>query len=154
MKFMHSINIDIDGEPDRVTAQEKGETVESYYKNGVLRHRVKHYEKPQVTAAKNKLAYSIKRYRPEKPISGPIAVHIAWYFPTDKKKDYYQPKLTKPDVDNMAKGCLDVMTQMRFWNDDNQVCKLTLMKFWAPREEAGTEITIYYDPIEEDDENE
>lgn len=154
MKFMHSINIDIDGEPDRVTAQEKGETVKAVVINGRRQYRVQHYEKPQVSAAKNKLAWQLKPFKPKEPISGPIAVHISWYFPTDKKKDFYQPKTTKPDVDNMAKGLLDVMTHMGFWKDDNQVCRLTLMKFWAPRNEAGIEIQVYYDLMNEEDEDE
>ena len=154
MKWLHSLVIDIDGEPDRITAQEKGETVKVAFVNGKKQYRIHHYEKAEVAAAKTKLAWQLKPYKPKEPITGAVAVHISWYFGTDKKKDYYQPKLTKPDVDNMAKGLLDVMTHMNFWADDNQVCELTLMKFWAPREEAGIELEIYYDRYDEEGKDE
>lgn len=51
------------------------------------------------------------------------------------------PKTTRPDCDNMVKLLLDVMTALRFWNDDAQVTSLTLIKRWSEGE-GGTLIQV------------
>lgn len=58
-----------------------------------------------------------------------------------------KPKTTKlsapkPDVDNYAKGVLDVITQDgRFWDDDTQVVSLGVTKRWTT-ELPGYQVTI------------
>lgn len=38
------------------------------------------------------------------------------------------PKVTRPDIDNLAKMMLDAMTRARYWEDDNQVASLHVVK--------------------------
>lgn len=41
----------------------------------------------------------------------------------------------KPDADNLAKAVLDALTNIGVWIDDDQVCELTVRKYWEqPRE--------------------
>ena len=47
-----------------------------------------------------------------------------------------KPKTTKRpnpngDVDNYAKGVLDIITKKGYWEDDMQIVKLTVIKTWA-----------------------
>lgn len=53
--------------------------------------------------------------------------------------------LPKPDVDNLAKGPLDVMTKAKkFWQDDCQVVGLSVWKrYAAPAEEPGVYISWF-----------
>lgn len=61
-------------------------------------------------------------------------------------------KLTMPtpDVDNLAKGPLDVITQADVsWDDDKSISALlTLKRFAAPGEEPHTTVTVYRMPDE------
>ena len=54
----------------------------------------------------------------------------------------YQPArpLTKPDWDNLAKTLQDVLTRLRFWEDDAQVYSASVEKWWG--EEPQITITI------------
>lgn len=144
--FSGMIPIWIPGEPPRATAQEKGETIVSYLdrRTGKVKRRIQHYDKPEVVQARLYYGYGVKRFRPAEPIKGPVSVKITWIFPTSNKRLYDKPKVTRPDVDNMAKALLDVMTGM-YWKDDNQICELKLQKFWGSPEDAGTAIVVYYD---------
>lgn len=53
------------------------------------------------------------------------------------------PKVTRPDLDNMAKTVLDGLTKVGCFKDDSQVSNLTLLKSHGP--EAYTLISISHD---------
>jgi len=42
------------------------------------------------------------------------------------------------DVDNLAKAVMDVLTDMKFWEDDGQVCYLNAQKLYAAKEADPT----------------
>jgi Holliday junction resolvase RusA-like endonuclease len=73
------------------------------------------------------------------PKDKPIAVSLAFYYPYRKseKKSIVKsgeiiPHTSKPDLDNMCKGCADVLTRCGFWNDDSQIYSLSLSKHYSP----------------------
>lgn len=124
------------GTPDTRTAQQKGVRV--------VRGRVFFYEKPEVAKAKSALFRAFAPYAPLEPYEGALYVKVLWLM--DKKSlakcenNTYNTK--RPDVDNLAKGCLDVMTELKFWNDDAQLSEVHLTKGWS-RENAGIYVQIY-----------
>ena len=69
----------------------------------------------------------LKPFAPEAPIEGAALVEISFYYKTAKRLRGL-PRLSRPDVDNMAKTVLDVMTKLGYWNDDSQVVQLKAAK--------------------------
>lgn len=122
------------GNPSTKTAQQRGEMVRA--------GRIHHYEKKEVTAAKAELSDKLFDHVPDKPYDGPLSVMIQWRFEIKDKKRWATLKTTKPDVDNLAKGLLDVMTKMGFWEDDNQIAELILRKSYTCPEDGNIEIRI------------
>ena len=70
----------------------------------------------------------LKPFAPEAPIVWGALVEISFYYKTTKSLRGF-PRLARPDVDNMAKTVLDVMTKLGYWNDDSQVIQLKTGKF-------------------------
>ena len=73
-------------------------------------------------------------YRPAKPFSGPVSMSVAFVYPHLKSasknaREGMQYRTTKPDLDNLVKGLIDVMANLHFFEDgDAQVCDLRLSK--------------------------
>lgn len=73
-------------------------------------------------------------------IFAPLSVTLTFYMP--RPKGHYRKNGTltpsapvfmhasKPDADNLAKAVLDALTNIRAWLDDDQVCELTVRKYW------------------------
>ena len=130
----------------RTTSQEKGEAIRYKFVGGRKVPFIDHYRKPEVQAHRNRLIYMMKRYKPEKPSEKCIKLMVVLYFDIKEKKKWGKFKNTKPDCDNYVKEIKDVMTVCGFWNDDNQVVDLRVIKYYA--EQA----TIYIRMEELDDE--
>lgn len=115
-----TIEIQIDGQPSRVTHQ----SGTRYSKFGTYKTKnLKEWEK--------QLEADLKGSVPDKPLDGPILLHTAWMFrPSDKRKDGIW-KTTKPDADNMVKTLKDVMTRLGFWHDDAQIVCESTTKQWC-----------------------
>lgn len=84
------------------------------------------------------------------PITGPIKVSMTFCHKRpgrlNRKKDTVAriPKTTKPDIDNMIKMVLDVLTKAEAWNDDNQVvCVHAEDWYCSKEEEPHTQWRIY-----------
>tara|TARA_R100000655_G_scaffold64149_1_gene102670 strand:+ start:904 stop:1314 length:411 start_codon:yes stop_codon:yes gene_type:complete len=84
------------------------------------------------------------------PITGPIKVSMSFCHKRpgrlNRKKDTVAriPKVTKPDIDNMIKMVLDVLTKAGAWNDDNQVVCVTAEDWYCSKsEEPHTQWRIY-----------
>lgn len=70
----------------------------------------------------------------------PLSVTLTFYLP--RPKGHYRTNgqlkpsspvfmhTGKPDADNLAKAVLDALTNIRAWLDDDQVCELTIRKYW------------------------
>ncbi|NBW23159.1 MAG: RusA family crossover junction endodeoxyribonuclease, partial [Caulobacteraceae bacterium] len=48
-----------------------------------------------------------------------------------------QHHIQKPDVDNLAKAVLDVLTDLRVWQDDAQVNGLSIRREWVANPHAA-----------------
>jgi Holliday junction resolvase RusA-like endonuclease len=68
---------------------------------------------------------------PKRGLSGPLAVVVESVLPKPKTTKFETPQ---GDVDNFAKGALDVATKVGVWEDDRQITMLVSTKRWA---EAG-----------------
>ena len=84
------------------------------------------------------------------PLTGPIKISMTFCHKRparlNRKKDTVAriPKVTKPDIDNMIKMLLDVLTKAQVWNDDNQVVCVTAEDWYCSKqEEPHTQWRIY-----------
>lgn len=122
------------GNPSRVTHQQKGAAIQ----NG----HIHYYTKKKVQDSKDELAAKLFKYIPKEPFDGPLQVFITWKFETKTKKQQRTPKTTKPDLDNLSKALLDVMTDLGFWKDDALISSLILRKGWVAPGEGQIVIVI------------
>lgn len=129
------------------TAQEKGERIGYRFIGGKKIPYIDHYRKPEVQATRNQLTLMMKKYRPKQPSDRPIRLVVCLYFNISKpKKLWGKYKTTRPDCDNYVKEIKDVMTDLKFWNDDAQVVDLRVIKRYSEK------ATIYIRLEELDDE--
>lgn len=85
-------------------------------------------------------------------IDGPVSVKLGFYIQRPKshmrkdgtlKPSAPQYHAQKPDVDNLAKAVLDVLTDLCLWEDDAQVHSLSITREWVANPlAAGCIITI------------
>lgn len=115
----------IKGSPSTRTAQQKGVRV--------VRGMPIFFEKEKVKLAKDILKSGLICHIPDEPYEGPLCVRLMWLFDkkTMTKAEDNTFKISSPDVDNLAKGCLDCITDCGYWKDDNQIAKLDLIKGWS-----------------------
>lgn len=98
---------------------------------------------------KGLIALAAKRFRPARPMEGPIAVTIIFYLRRPKrlfrKKDPPGPipYIARPDWDNLGKAVTDALTELSFWRDDALAWDVHVRKFYAAKDgETGARITI------------
>lgn len=133
----HEIFLYFDGELPRTTAQEKGEVIR--YKVKRVGNKVKkvpyiaHYRKPEVEAARTLYKYKLRPHRPETPSLLPIKIEVFAYFDIKDRSKWKKYKTTKPDAENWFKEIADVMTELGFWKDDNQIVDLHIVKYFAEK---------------------
>ena len=94
------------------------------------------YMPPWVKRAMAQLRAIFERYAPTHPIEGPVVVTLAWTYPQTSKSRSAgkgpKPKITKPDLDNLAKLALDAATKAGYWHDDAQIVMFTTSKWTGP----------------------
>jgi Holliday junction resolvase RusA-like endonuclease len=91
-------------------------------------------------------AYAANLVRPAKPLEGPVSLEIlaAFSHPASwsaRKREATQYKTSKPDLDNLAKGVMDVLTTCEFWGDDAQVVHLVVRKRYATNPHTTVTLT-------------
>ena len=89
------------------------------------------YEPAELKAARSKLEAHLSKYRPERPLVGPVRLMVKWCFPITGRRKDGQWKTTRPDTDNLQKLLKDIMTKLGYWHDDAQVASEIAEKFWA-----------------------
>lgn len=81
------------------------------------------------------------------PLLGPLAIELCFTMPKPKSapKSRVTYPITRPDVDKLARACLDAITYARTWNDDSQVVALHAYKVYpaeTPRALTRPGVTI------------
>ena len=90
---------------------------------------------------------------------GPVAIEITLRFPRPqrlkRKKDspWMIRKDTKPDIDNLAKAILDVLTEKQVWKDDSQVYRLVINKYYVEKDQGRCGARIWIDEMPEETRN-
>lgn len=129
----------VDCVPPSATAQQKG----AFVRGG----RVRFFKKRRVREGEDFLAALCSEHAPEVPFSSPVSLSVRWTFPWRKseRKSVVRagvpvPHATRPDLDNLEKGLLDVLTRVGFWTDDSLVGEKRTSKWRGPR--PGIEVRI------------
>lgn len=125
--------------PPTATAQQKGAFV--------CGGRVRFYTKRRVRESENFLAALCSMHVPDVPFAVPVAVKVRWTFPWRKSErrgivaaGVPVPHTSRPDLDNLEKNLLDVLTRLNFWTDDSLVAEKSTSKFWGPKPGIDVEI--------------
>jgi len=150
----------LDMSPPIYTMQNKGERVVRG-KSGKLfvHHFTKKKQQSALDEYVRRLNYDIKRRANLDGIgtfymfTTAIKVEIDFLFPHPcyiKKRDrgLWLPKVTRPDVDNMAKGLLDCITRVGLIQDDGLIFDLRLRKLTVPHKFRGVRICITDEDVE------
>jgi Holliday junction resolvase RusA-like endonuclease len=86
------------------------------------------------------------------PLDGILRIQINFIHPRTKRLIRYKGDLSqgriwrpkKPDIDNLIKMVLDIITQSEVWVDDNRVVSISCEDYYAGEmEEAHTLFSIY-----------
>ena len=80
------------------------------------------------------------KHRPLVPIQGPVIVMLEFALRRPKTATGLRHDWP-PDLDNLAKPVLDVLTGLGYWANDGQVDELSASKFYADAE-AGPGVTV------------
>jgi Holliday junction resolvase RusA-like endonuclease len=107
-------------------------------KVAMIAGRPRFYKPAKVKAAENTLWAILQPHAPAEPFCGPLTLVLTMGFPWRKgeKKSRIKhfasyPIETRPDLDNLFKAIADVMTGLRYWNDDSQLSSLCLHKHYT-----------------------
>ena len=125
------IRVKLDIVPPTATAQQKG----VFVRNG----RAHFFTKQKVRDAEDFLAAMLAPHAPAEPLRGPVYFQARWCFPYRKSEPKRVtntgrevPHTSRPDLDNLEKNLLDVLTRLRYWEDDAQVFTKSTAKVWGP----------------------
>ena len=100
---------------------------------------VKTYDPEKSANYKEIVRAEALKFRPEKPLTGPISLVVLVYrsipksFPkkrTIQAQEGYIRPITRPDIDNIVKGVKDSLKGV-IWKDDSQVVTLTAKKYYS-----------------------
>ncbi len=80
-------------------------------------------------------------------LTGPLSIEIVCWYSRPKghskiRRASREPKMSRPDIDNTAKGILDSLNGVAYI-DDGQVYRLTVEKWYVgPEDQVGTWIEV------------
>jgi len=131
--------------PPKTTSQQK-RAVAIFGKGGKYAG-IRFFKGKKVEQASNDLASLMLPYQPPAPLDGPLCLHLTFTWPWRKSESKKRmalgslPMDTRPDVDNLAKLCMDNMVKLGFMGDDGQVAELRVRKFWGDL--PGIRVVLY-----------
>ncbi len=109
----------IPGKPPTATSQQKGRSASGVW-----------YKPAKVRAAEQWYLWGLKSSKPAEPLEGAVILSVEFRFPAGRGHKDGDPKITRPDTDNMIKLLKDCMTKLGFWVDDAQVAAESVVKIW------------------------
>ena len=89
------------------------------------------YEPAELKTARAKLEAHLSRHVPAKKYAGAVRLVVKWCFPITGKHRDGEYKTSKPDTDNLQKLLKDVMTRLKYWEDDALVASEIVEKFYS-----------------------
>ncbi len=106
-------------------------TTHQQHKVTVVNGKPKFYEPLELKEAKAKLTAHLAKHIPEQKFEGALRLTVKWLSPIKGKHKDGEYKTSKPDTDNLNKLLKDIMTALKYWQDDAQVASEIIEKFWA-----------------------
>lgn len=113
---------------------------------------VQAYTPTKTKKAEKNVSDQVKIRHHGKPLKGPLAVYIKFFFPlpkymrTKKKLEMFRAGMfyhtAKPDLDNLAKSYTDALNGV-LWEDDKAITHLSLSKEYTEEEEGKTIMNVY-----------
>lgn len=103
-------------------------------------------DKPELVEAKRLLDALLQPYRPDRPLSGPVALSLVFTWPwraSEPKKRRalgHAPHTSRPDLDNLCKTLIDRLVKLGFLEDDGLVVDLHALKWWG--DEPGIQVWL------------
>ena len=96
-----------------------------------------HYKKAELKRVEREYCDALRPYAPPAPLSPPVAVSLAFYYPSTQQNAARMKRAgvalvrrqTKPDLDNASKSALDALTRCGFVIDDSHIAQLFIQKF-------------------------
>ena len=98
------------------------------------------YEDKRCEAGRNVQALLLAQHTPKAPLEGPVSVGLTYYLAMPAKGRKPGPHDVRPDVDNLAKLTIDVLTRLQWFKDDKQVAELHVVKRWSPTPGVRVEV--------------
>lgn len=133
------IEFTIDVNPPKTTAQQKGARIAGKF--------IQFFKKKKVRDAEKLFSALCYPHAPTAPMEGALKLTIKWFFPYRKsekksivREEKIIPHTVRPDLDNLEKSLIDVLTKLGFWHDDAQVCVKHTTKYWAPKGKISIKI--------------
>jgi Holliday junction resolvase RusA-like endonuclease len=126
--------------PPKATSQGAGKRL------AIVAGRPMFFKNKAAKSAEHDLTVLCSRHAPEEPMTGPLVLKIDFVFPWRKSEPKRRlalgivPHTSKPDASNIIKMIEDVLTRLRFWEDDSQVSDLRVTKSWG--DEVGIRVTV------------
>jgi len=87
--------------------------------------------------AQRDLMLLFSEHRPPRALEGPVGMDVVFVWPWRKSEpkknrlDGWRYNDKRPDVDNIIKTLLDIVTRLGWWSDDGRVASLTIQKKWG-----------------------
>ena len=88
--------------------------------------------------------FQANRFKPKKPLSGPVKVRLVFYLTRPKtvtREKRPLPITKKADVDKLTRTILDIFSG-RFYEDDSQVVDLGAYKRYADDRDPGVDVRL------------
>ena len=98
---------------------------------GYNRYTGQFYTKKRVEDIKSLYACILKAHKPAVPLTGALRLTVKFYYPVKRPHKDGEPKITRPDTDNMIKLLKDTATLCDFWTDDAQIADERVVKAYS-----------------------